>query len=122
MARLLSISDVAGMLLFSAIIIVIAVLGYRVIHKLGKVASVVGVLAFVYLFVTLLLSANLPAIAQNNHFSLPMFLLAVSLSSSWQIAFCPTFPITLAICRAMSRARKRFCASSAVRCWGLRHR
>lgn len=89
MARLLSISDVAGMLLFSAIIIVIAVLGYRVIHKLGKVASVVGVLAFVYLFVTLLLSANLPAIAQNNHFSLPMFLLAVSLSSSWQIAFCP---------------------------------
>ncbi|MGX2009633.1 cytosine permease, partial [Enterobacter asburiae] len=68
MARLLSISDVAGMLLFSAIIIVIAVLGYRVIHKLGKVASVVGVLAFVYLFVTLLLSANLPAIAQNNHF------------------------------------------------------
>ncbi|WP_407302737.1 purine-cytosine permease family protein [Raoultella planticola] len=89
MARLLSISDVAGMLLFSTIIIVIAVLGYRVIHKLGKVASVVGVLAFVYLFVTLLLSANLPAIAQNNHFSLPMFLLAVSLSSSWQIAFCP---------------------------------
>ncbi|WP_407290080.1 purine-cytosine permease family protein [Raoultella planticola] len=89
MARLLSISDVAGMLLFSTIIIVIAVLGYRVIHQLGKVASVVGVLAFVYLFVTLLLSANLPAIAQNNHFSLPMFLLAVSLSSSWQIAFCP---------------------------------
>ncbi|HHT0093900.1 TPA: purine-cytosine permease family protein [Raoultella planticola] len=89
MARLLSISDVAGMLLFSTIIIVIAVLGYRVIHKLGKVASVVGVLAFVYLFVTLLLSANLPAIAQNNHFSLPMFLLAVSLSSSWQIVFCP---------------------------------
>ncbi|HEC2628887.1 TPA: cytosine permease [Raoultella planticola] len=89
MARLLSISDVAGMLLFSTIIIVIAVLGYRVIHKLGKVASVVGVLAFVYLFVTLLLSANLPAIVQNNHFSLPMFLLAVSLSSSWQIAFCP---------------------------------
>lgn len=89
LARLLSISDVAGMLLFSTIIIVIAVLGYRVIHQLGKVASVVGVLAFVYLFVTLLLSANLPAIAQNNHFSLPMFLLAVSLSSSWQIAFCP---------------------------------
>lgn len=88
MARLLSISDVAGMLLFSAIIIVIAILGYRVIHKLGKVASVVGVFAFVYLFVTLLLSANLPAIVQDNHFSLPMFLLAVSLSSSWQIAFC----------------------------------
>ncbi|MCS4269658.1 NCS1 family nucleobase:cation symporter-1 [Raoultella ornithinolytica] len=89
MARLLSVSNVTGMLLFSAIIIVIAVLGYRVIHKLGKVASIVGVLAFAYLFITLLLSADLTAIAQNSHFSLPMFLLAVSLSSSWQIAFCP---------------------------------
>lgn len=29
------------------------------------------------------------AVMQNNHFSMPMFLLAVSLSSSWQIAFCP---------------------------------
>lgn len=89
MAQLLSVSNVAGMILFSAIIIVIAVLGYRVIHKLGKVASIVGVLTFAYLFFTLLFSADMAAIAQNNHFSLPMFLLAVSLSSSWQIAFCP---------------------------------
>ncbi len=74
MAKLLSVSNVAGMILFSAIIIVIAVLGYRVIHKLGKVASVVGVLAFVYLFIALLMSSDLGAIAQNNHFS---------------IAFCP---------------------------------
>ncbi len=40
------------MLLFSAIIIVIAVLGYKVIHKLGKLASIIGILAFVYMFVT----------------------------------------------------------------------
>ena len=89
MAKLLNISNVAGMLLFSAIIIVIAMLGYKVIHKLGKLASIIGILAFVYMFVTLLMSADLAALAQNNHFSLPMFLLAVSLSSSWQIAFCP---------------------------------
>jgi purine-cytosine permease-like protein len=60
-----------------------------VIHKLGKLASIVGILAFVYMFITLLLSADLSALAHNNHFSLPTFLLAVSLSSSWQIAFCP---------------------------------
>lgn len=89
MAKLLNISHVAGMLIFSAIIIVIAVLGYKVIHKLGKLASIVGILAFVYMFITLLLSADLSALAHNNHFSLPTFLLAVSLSSSWQIAFCP---------------------------------
>lgn len=89
MAKLLNINHVAGMLIFSAIIIVIAVLGYKVIHKLGKLASIVGILAFVYMFITLLLSADLSALAHNNHFSLPTFLLAVSLSSSWQIAFCP---------------------------------
>ncbi|HEX4503273.1 MAG TPA: cytosine permease [Scandinavium sp.] len=89
MAKLLSVSNEAGMIIFSAIIIVIAVLGYKVIHKLGKVASIVGVLAFAWLFVSLLLATDFATIVQNNHFTLPNFLLAVSLSSSWQIAFCP---------------------------------
>lgn len=89
MAKLLSVSNNTGMIIFSAVIIVIAVLGYKVIHKLGKLASLVGVLAFAWLFVSLLLSTDFATIAQNNHFTLPNFLLAVSLSSSWQIAFCP---------------------------------
>lgn len=76
MAKLLNISHVAGMLIFSAIIIVIAVLGYKVIHKLGKLASIVGILAFVYMFITLLLSADLSALAHNNHFSLPTFFIS----------------------------------------------
>ncbi len=95
------------MLIFSAIIIVIAVLGYKVIHKLGKLASIVGILAFVYMFITLLLSADLSALAHNNHFSLPTFLLAVSLSSSWQIAFAPMYPTIRATCHAMLPPRKR---------------
>lgn len=89
MAKLLSVSNEAGMIIFSAIIIVIAVLGYKVIHKLGKVASIVGVLAFAWLFVSLLLATDFNTIVQNNHFSWANFLLAISLSSSWQIAFCP---------------------------------
>ncbi len=68
MAKLLNISHVAGMLIFSAIIIVIAVLGYKVIHKLGKLASIVGILAFVYMFITLLLSADLQCARAHNHF------------------------------------------------------
>ena len=65
MAKLLHINNAAGMILFSLIIIVIAVLGYRVIHKLGKVASVIGVLAFFYLFVTLLSTHDLAPLWQN---------------------------------------------------------
>lgn len=89
LAKLLNVSSAAGMILFSAVIVVIAVLGYRVIHKLGKVASVIGVLAFAYLFITLFLTHDLSAVWHNQHFTLASFLLAVSLSSSWQIAFCP---------------------------------
>lgn len=79
MAKLLNISHVAGMLIFSAIIIVIAVLGYKVIHKLGKLASIVGILAFVYMFITLLLSADLSALAHNNHFRCRRFISRIAL-------------------------------------------
>lgn len=89
MAKLLSISDTGGMILFSALIVVIAVLGYRTIHRLGKAASVIGVLAFIWLFASLLWNVPLAGLMHDSRFSLPMFLLAVSLSSSWQIAFCP---------------------------------
>ncbi|QCR38850.1 cytosine permease [Nissabacter sp. SGAir0207] len=89
MAKILGVSHPAGMIIFSAIIVVIAVLGYRVIHRLGKVATLIGLLTFAYLFVSILTPENLALINGNRHFSLPMFLLAISLSSSWQIAYCP---------------------------------
>lgn len=89
LAHLASISDRAGIIAFGAIIIVVAALGYRLIHSLGKVASVVGVLTFIYLFFRLFLENDVSALLNNRHFSLSMFLLAMSLSSSWQIAFCP---------------------------------
>jgi len=89
LAKLLAVSNSTGMIVFSALIVVIAVMGYRVIHQLGKLASIIGVLAFAYLFITLFATHDLAAVWQNRHFTLANFLLAVSLSSSWQIAFCP---------------------------------
>lgn len=89
LAKLVHVSNAAGMILFSVLIMVIAVLGYRVIHQLGKIASAIGVLAFLYLFITLLSTHDLAAVWQNRHFTPASFLLAVSLASSWQIAFCP---------------------------------
>jgi NCS1 family nucleobase:cation symporter-1 len=89
MAQLLHVGNSTGMLLFSAIIIVVAILGYRVIHKLGKLASIMGILAFAWLFVTLLLANDVGSLLHNRHFTLSSFLLAVSLSASWQLAFCP---------------------------------
>jgi len=111
LAKLINTSNASGMILFSAIIVVIAVLGYRVIHKLGKVASVIGVLAFVYLFITLLSTHDLSAVWQNQHFTVANFLLAVSLSSSWQIAFCPYVSDYSRYLPANVSAKKNFSAA-----------
>jgi NCS1 family nucleobase:cation symporter-1 len=57
---------------------------------LGRAASVIGICAFVYLFSSLMLHNDLMSVMLNNcHFTLAHFLLAISLSASWQIAYGP---------------------------------
>jgi NCS1 family nucleobase:cation symporter-1 len=60
-----------------------------VIHFIGRLASVIGVIAFVYLFSRLMTQTDVGALLQIRHFSWSSFLLAVSLAASWQIAFGP---------------------------------
>lgn len=81
--------DTTGIIVFAAVTAVMATAGYRVIHALGKVAGTVCALAFGYLAVRLLDRADVSALVHDAHFSLPLFLLAVSLSASWQLAFGP---------------------------------
>ncbi|MFE4214963.1 purine-cytosine permease family protein [Streptomyces sp. NPDC056844] len=88
-AQLTHTDDSTGIIAFALITAVAAAVGYRVIHVLGRVASVVCALAFVYLGIRLLDRVDLSALLGDAHFDLPMFLLAVSLSASWQLAFGP---------------------------------
>ncbi|MEU1047387.1 cytosine permease [Streptomyces sp. NPDC005897] len=88
-ARLTHTGDATGIIVFALVTGVVATVGYRVIHVLGRVASVVCALAFVYLGIRLFDQVDVGALFSNAHFSLPMFLLAVSLSASWQLAFGP---------------------------------
>ncbi|MFF8683089.1 purine-cytosine permease family protein [Streptomyces sp. NPDC015237] len=81
--------DTMGIIAFALVTGVVATVGYRIIHALGRIASVVCALAFVYLGVRLLERADLGALLGDARFSLPMFLLAISLSASWQLAFGP---------------------------------
>ncbi|MEU4652805.1 cytosine permease [Streptomyces sp. NPDC023723] len=81
--------DTTGIIAFALVTGVMAAVGYRVIHALGRIASVVCAVAFVYLGVRLLQRADLGALLGDAHFSAPMFLLAMSLSASWQLAFGP---------------------------------
>lgn len=87
--ELLHVSDGAGIVIFSFFIVIVTLFGYRVIHALGRVSSVIGVAAFFYMFSRLFQGHDVRDLLAMRHFSWPSFLLAMSLSASWQIAFGP---------------------------------
>ncbi len=87
--QLLGVSDSAGILIFAAVIMLVTVFGYRMIHLMGRVASVLGLIAFVYLFSRVVALGDVGQLLQIRHFSWTSFLLAVSLAASWQIAYGP---------------------------------
>jgi nucleobase:cation symporter-1, NCS1 family len=87
--QLLGVDDGLGIIIFSCFIVIVTLLGYRVIHWLGRLASVVGVVAFFYMFSRLFATHDIAALLAERHFSLSRFLLAMSLSASWQIAYGP---------------------------------
>ncbi|GAA3150561.1 cytosine permease [Streptomyces rectiviolaceus] len=88
-AQLTHTNDTTGIIIFAVVTAVVAAVGYRVIHVLGRVASVICALAFIYLGIRLLDRVDISTLLGDAHFDLPMFLLAVSLSASWQLAFGP---------------------------------
>ncbi|MFG3224005.1 purine-cytosine permease family protein [Kitasatospora sp. NPDC048194] len=79
----------AGIVIFALATAVTAAVGYRLIHRVGKLAAAVGALAFLYLSVELVRTAPLGSLLGHHHFSVPLFLLAMSLSASWQLGFGP---------------------------------
>lgn len=81
--------DTTGIVIFAVVTAVTAAIGYRVIHTLGRFASVICALAFIYLGVRLLDRIDLGTVFHDRAFDLPMFLLAMSLAASWQLAFGP---------------------------------
>lgn len=88
-SQLLNVQESVGIAIFGCFIVATTLLGYRFIHGLGRVASVVGVITFIYMFARLFASHDIVALLGMRHFALSKFLLAMSLSASWQIAYGP---------------------------------
>ncbi|HCQ9887252.1 TPA: cytosine permease [Acinetobacter baumannii] len=88
-AHLAQASNTTGILIYACFIIIFATIGYRLIHWVGKVASVIGLIAFVIILTQILALSNISELLAIRHFSWSSFLLAVSLSASWQISFGP---------------------------------
>ncbi|MFF3273352.1 purine-cytosine permease family protein [Streptomyces chrestomyceticus] len=87
--ELTHLGDTPGIVVFAVVTAIAAAVGYRLVHLLGRVASAVCALAFLYLGARLLERADLAVLLHDRSFSFPLFLLAVSLSASWQLAFGP---------------------------------
>jgi nucleobase:cation symporter-1, NCS1 family len=88
-AQLIGIDEALAIGGFGAVIVVVTLFGYRVIHGLGRIASIIGVAAFIYLFTQLFTTQPIATLLAHRHFGWDTFLLAMSLSASWQIAYGP---------------------------------
>lgn len=69
LGQLFGVSDTAGILIFAAVIVAATLFGYRVIHIIGRVATVLGIVAFVYLFSRVIAVGDVGQLLQIRHFS-----------------------------------------------------
>lgn len=82
-------AEAVGIVVFVAIVAVIAILGHDLIHRVGRVASVLGIVGFGFLAIRLFATHDVGAALAHPHFGFVPFLLAVSLGAGWQLTYGP---------------------------------
>lgn len=78
-----------GIVIFGLLTFVVAAFGYRWIHKLGRIATVLGILGFAYLTLRIFHENSAHTLFGTPHFSGAPFLLAIALGAGWQLTFGP---------------------------------
>jgi NCS1 family nucleobase:cation symporter-1 len=78
-----------GIVVFGVLTAIVAILGYRWIHVLGRVATVAGIIGFTLLGAKLFANYDIAALFTGNTLDWPTLLLAVSLGAGWQLTFGP---------------------------------
>ncbi|MBB2893109.1 purine-cytosine permease family protein [Flexivirga oryzae] len=89
LANLLHISRHLGAVLFAVVSTVLAIYGYRYIHRFSHLAAVLSGVVFVGLFVRIGFDSHTGAAFSHHEFAAAPFVLGVSLSASWQLTFGP---------------------------------
>lgn len=82
-------NPVVGIIIFGSLTAVMALLGYKYIHGLGRIATITGIIGFAYLTIMAFVKFPVASLFGVKPFALPTFLLAVSLSAGWQLTFGP---------------------------------
>ncbi len=78
-----------GIVIFGALTALVAIVGYRWIHALGRIATVTGILGWVWLAYKLATSYDVGSLFAHPSFDIVSFLLAVSLGAGWQLTYGP---------------------------------
>ena len=78
-----------GIMVFGALTALVAIVGYRWIHALGRIATVTGILGWLWLAYKLFTGYDVAAFFAEPHFDVVTFLLAVSLGAGWQLTYGP---------------------------------
>ena len=78
-----------GIVVFGLLTAVVATLGYRHIHVLGRISTVVGIVGFTYLAVRLFALHDIGSLVGVKPFDIATFLLAISLGAGWQLTYGP---------------------------------
>ena len=79
----------AGIVIFGALTALVAVVGYRLIHTVGRISTVIGILGFGYLAWQLGHQYDVASAFGQKPFTWASFLTAVALSAGWQMTFAP---------------------------------
>jgi nucleobase:cation symporter-1, NCS1 family len=82
-------SPAVGIIVFGALTAVVAVTGYKLIHIVGRIATVVGIVGFSYLAVRVFSQYDVGSVLGAKPFEFATFLLAVALGAGWQLTFGP---------------------------------
>ena len=78
-----------GIIVFGALTAVLAIMGYRYIHALGRVATVLGLTGFAYLTFVILTRYDISQVLFTKPFEISTFLISVSVAAGWQLTFGP---------------------------------
>lgn len=105
-----------GVVIFGALTVLVATMGYKYIHVLGRISTVVGILGFSYLGIQLFLKHDVGSVLGTGGFAFPTFLLAISLSAGWQLTYGPYVADYSRYLPANTPARQTFlcCMSGSV--------
>lgn len=78
-----------GIVIFGLMTAVLAIVGYRWIHRMGRFATVVGIIGLLWVAIVTITQHDGLASFGTKPFELPGFLLAVGLGAGWQLTFGP---------------------------------